>query len=522
MGRATRTRTAIILAAQLGAATTAWSIQTTIGGRTVDLDSSFSVREVVEENGSTKHDRTRERLTLRAAVSLTDWLHFDSTTVGTNGGPTMKADGRSGTYAWNDAFQDLSPVVDFQEAYLDAKLSSVDVRLGLQKVAWGKLDRTQPNDLLNPFNYIDPLMDEENERKIGVPALQGSYFFPESWPLPESRLTAVWVPKYIPYRFPLADCVVQNGVSHCDAERWFPPAAIPNTTISVPAGIFPVNGGTNPAFSVPIGFQVRNTGEPAARLENSGIGVRYAALLHDVDFALYGYHGFDPQPAFNLTALASGEPDPNAPLHVANLAATTTLTPHFHQINSAGADAAYAFDRFTIRAEAAYLNNRPFSRDLRFLVTNPAAIAPEIAKALVALARGAGTTPVALPPGSVIRDAVEWGIGGDYVYEGYTLLLQVNQTDVLNNDVQLLIKDVETRLLTNLRKGFLSDTLKTQLVAIHAIESDYTIVRPRVTYSVTDHLNTQIGYLFIAGRSQSVGGEFKRNGQGWLEIEYKL
>jgi hypothetical protein len=156
------------------------------------------------------------------------------------------------------------------------------------------------------------------------------------------------------------------------------------------------------------------------------------------------------------------------------------------------------------------------------LVTDPAAIAPEIARALVALARGAGSTPVALPPGSVIRDAVEWGIGGDYVYEGYTLLLQVNQTDVLNNDVQLLIKDVETRLLANLRKSFLSDTLKTQLVAIHAIESDYTIVRPRVTYSVTDHIDTQVGYLFIAGRSQSVGGEFRRNGQGWLQIEYKL
>ena len=82
---------------QLWVAATAWSIQTTVGGRPVDLDASLSLREVIEENGSTKHDRTLEQLRVRAAIGLTDWLRFDSTTVGTNGGPTMKAD-RSGLY----------------------------------------------------------------------------------------------------------------------------------------------------------------------------------------------------------------------------------------------------------------------------------------------------------------------------------------------------------------------------------------------------------------------------------------
>ena len=126
-------------------------------------------------------------------------------------------------------------------------------------------------------------------------------------------------------------------------------------------------------------------------------------------------------------------------------------------------------------------------------------------------------------PGSfVVRDAVEWGVGGDYVYEGYMLLLQMNQTDVLHNDVDLLIKDVDTRLLANLRKSFLSDTVQTQLVAIHAIESDYTIIRPRIFYQFTDHIGGEIGYLFIAGRAHSVGGQYRRNDEGWVRAEYKL
>jgi hypothetical protein len=129
---------------------------------------------------------------------------------------------------------------------------------------------------------------------------------------------------------------------------------------------------------------------------------------------------------------------------------------------------------------------------------------------------------VELPPSFVVRDSVEWGIGGDYVYEGYMLLFQVNQTDVLHNGVDLLIKDVETRLLANLRKSFLSDTVQTQLVAIHAIESDYSVLRPRVFYQFTDHIGGELGYLFIAGRAHSLGGQFRRNDEGWVRAEYKL
>lgn len=501
----------------LWSASPAWGLQTMVGGRRVDLDATLSLREVFEANRSTKHDRTRERLRLRAAVALADWLHFDSTTVATNGGPTMKAN-RGGLYAWDDVFQDISPVLDFDEAYLDVFLPSVDLRIGKQKVAWGKLDRTQPNDLINPFDFSDPLMEDEAERKIGVPALQAAYFFPASWSLPEeSRLTAVWVPKYIPYRFPRADCVVENGVSRCDSERWFPPAAVPNTTFHIPEPIVSVPGGV----SVPLGFRVQNVA-PAWRMENTGIGLRYSAVVRDVDVALYYYHGFDPQPAFNLTATASGQPDPNPPLFVKDLSAGTTLTPNFRRIDSWGADLAYAFDRLTVRGEGAFVRGRPFSRDLRFLVTDPAALAPEIAEALQALAQGAGTVTVRLPPASVVRDAVEWGIGGDYVYEGYTLLLQVNQTDVLHNDVPLLIKDVETRLLANLRRSFFSSRLHARLIAVYAINSDYTILRPRLQYQIDDHLSAEVGYLFIAGRAESIGGQYRRNDQGWVSLEYQL
>src|SRR6266852_1100829 len=148
--RGTRAVVGVAMAAHVFAPPTVRALQTTVGGRAVDVDTTLSVREVIEENGATKHERTLEQLRVRAAASLAEWLRFDSTTVATNGGPTLKAD-RAGVYTWDDVFQDVSPAVEFDEAYVDVFLPALDLRLGKQKVAWGKLDRFQPNDLINPL-----------------------------------------------------------------------------------------------------------------------------------------------------------------------------------------------------------------------------------------------------------------------------------------------------------------------------------------------------------------------------------
>ena len=514
---------AIVVSAVLAAP--AGALRTTVGGRDIDLDATVAVREVFEANRSTTHDRTLERVRMHAAVAFAPWLRFDSTTVATNGGPTMRARG-GGVYDWTRTFQDLSPAIDFEEAYVDASFGAVDLRVGKQKIAWGKLDRLAPNDLLNPLSFIDPFMYEETERKIGVPAIQASYYAPASLGAPpESRLTAVWVPRYLPYRFPTGRCDVQGDTSSCHLERWFPPAAVPDPLFRVPAGLLPLPppiGGSNTAFTVPLSYRVANDGLPGFRLENSGIGLRYSALVHDADVAAYFYHGFDAQPAFRLRAEAVGPPPDFTDLPNADITGATTLTPVFRHIDAAGADGAYVIDRFTFRVEGAFVHNRPFARDIHNLVTDPAPLAPALGEALAKLAAGAGRAAVPLPNSYAVRDAVEWGAGVDYLYDGYLLLFQFNQTDVLANNVDLLIADTESRLLMNVRKSFFADTLHTQVVTLHAIESDYTLFRPRLTYDLTDHLAAEVGYLLIAGRRASVLGQYGRNDQGWLRLEYRI
>jgi hypothetical protein len=501
---------------QLATPLAAAALQTSIGGRTIDLDTTLTVREVVEQDRDTTHELTKQQLRVRLGASLADWLRFDSTTTGTHGGPVLSSD-PSGIYNLNDVFQSKLWGVEFDELYFDFRLADLDVRVGKQKIAWGKLDRFQPTDVINPLTYNDPFVLDEAVRKIGIPALEASYYLPQDWGVPpESRLTMVWVPQYFPFRFPPSQCVVENGISRCTLERWFPPAGVPNTTFVIPPPLVPQ------AIAVPVGFRTVNTDPPAFRLANSGIGLRFSALVSDVDVGGYFYHGFDAQPSFNLTADALGTPDPSSPVGVSNLSAQTTLTPHFQPMDLVGADFAYAFGNFTVRGEGAFLNDRAFSRDLRGLVNNPLALAPEIQKAIIALAAGAGRVPIALPSAFQVSDALEWGFGGDYLWEGYLILLQVNQTDVLSNGVDLLISNVDTRLLANIRKNFFADTLRTQFVALYGIESDYTLLRPVVTYQLTDHLALQAGYIFLSGSSHSVVGQYKANKEAWFQAEYRL
>ena len=52
------------------------------------------------------------------------------------------------------------------------------MRAGIQKFAWGKLDGPPPTDVLTPRDLHDPLVRDYEESKIGIPAVQLTYYLP--------------------------------------------------------------------------------------------------------------------------------------------------------------------------------------------------------------------------------------------------------------------------------------------------------------------------------------------------------
>ena len=111
-------------------------------------------------------------------------------------------------------FQNRTPSLEFNEAYAELRHGDVQLRAGIQKFAWGKLDGAPPTDVLTPRDLHDPLVRDFEESKIGIPAVALTYFPPpvEALDLSELKASLVYVPIAVPSRIALLE------------ERWFPPS----------------------------------------------------------------------------------------------------------------------------------------------------------------------------------------------------------------------------------------------------------------------------------------------------------
>jgi hypothetical protein len=455
-----------------------------------DLDGKLEFLDVERVDSSSPYENPQAKLRLHLTSDFSSDLRFVTDLTGTAGGTPRNAHG-AGVYDFGHALQDISPSLEFGEAYLDANFSVVDLRVGLQKFAWGKLDEVQPNDLLNPQKFYDPLLEEQTDRKIGVPTLAPTLYLPSSGSpfLPEEpRLTFVWQPIYVPYYFPDED------------ERWYPP-------------LFRA-----PSQSHVMGFTVENQSSfqnapvPARTFENGSYAVRAAGRFERADFALYYFNGFDPSPSLDAVAQGFAQLDPQSPQGV-DLRSEVEVFPVFQRIQAAGGDLAWRLFDVTLRLEGAYVFDRLYTRKISDIVATEQIGAIDQASLLPGREV---EFPIRLNTVDLRRNGVEWGGGGDTFIGDTFVLLQANQTIVLHNDVDLLISDYETRFSMTIRHGFLDDRLTAELKALYGMQGVYGLAHPRLTYTVNDHLDVRIGYVTIQGHKDSIVGQYKRNDEAYV------
>src|SRR5438093_673111 len=413
--------------------------------------------------------------------------------------------GHPGVYNFDHEFQNRTPSLEASEAYADVHLRRADLRLGIQKLAWGKLDGVPPTDVVNPRDFHDPLVEDFEERKIGIPALAGTYYLPDlpRLDLAELRATLVYVPLAVPPRLALRE------------ERWFPASTVPPSAVVIPRAVasnalgMPLPGD----LVIPIKFGTLDH-RPPRRLDAGGIAVRLGGTWRESDWDLYHYTGPETAPDADLrpeVRLVSTEP-------TLRLRAVSFLRQAHDVIHMTGADVSSVLGGFTVRTEVAYFDDRPYLRrssDLVREATSPATverIAPRV------ISRGRARVPIGdLFP---TLDAVEWGIGGDYLIHGFMPLLQLNQTAILDRAPRLLIHNPETRLSGTLRKKLLAERLELEVTGTYAIERQAWFVFPRASYLVRDDLRLRLGYHAIGGPRPSTLGQFRDNDEVTLQGRY--
>ncbi len=471
----------------------------TVAEREVEVGGYLETRQVFRTNRSTEHELNLQRLHLESRAWIEEWLSLEVAASLQNGGPATRST-RSGFYDIDNVFQSVSPAVEIEEAFLRIGLDRFGARIGQLKHSWGKLDRFQPNDVINPERFADPVLIEEGERKIGVPSVELSYNLPEREWLPEEGVFSfVVVPRYIPFRLP------QPG------ERWFPPNAVPAEFFKLPEEVYGSDR------SVPLSLEVRNSSVPSFSPDNASVGARLAAHTRGVDYGLYYYRGHQTDPVFELGAEARA-----VSMDQGGIAGVTLLSPVFQRIHLFGADLAFTLGRFGFRAEVALTKDKPFNRDLLSLLDSPERLEPGLSEAIAAVVQGASAAAVDLGQTFAVSDALQWGIGFDTKVFDFDVLFELSQTDVLENTDKLLVEDTETVLLGDIRRRFLRDDLSLQLVSMYGASSDYTLLLPRLTYRVWDRVELRLGYAFLSGRSRSRLGQYKGNDQAYIRLRLYL
>jgi hypothetical protein len=491
---------------------------------------------------------------VRLDGSLVPGVRIRTEFRGVLGGPPEG--GHAGFRNWVHAFQNASPSLEVREASVEVRRGRLSGRLGIQHFAWGKLDGLPPTDVLNPRDFHDPFVTEFEEAKIGVPALQGTVDLPDPWPnvLRELRATLAYIPFAVPPRLPLR------------AERWFPTGTTLGDELTI--GRRPIETGLDrgldrrcaklrrmgktdpfcpPGTEPPPDVSVTNdvdvhlslrtaSRRPPLRFDTGGFAVRLSGRLGQADWNLYHYTG--PETAPNLSMRSAhitlsqpvvARPSKDLRLTVPSLHARTTLRQEYGLIHMTGADWAQALGGFTLRAEGAYFQDRPYLRNTADLVSAEGLGALRIRGPFLdqALTRGCSAARpcrgrVALGQLFPRGDAVEWGVGVDTLYQGVFALLQLNQIVQLDATPQLLIDDPETRFTALVRRQFLQDRLELELRTAYTVDSGGWFVFPRVSYAVTDALRVRLGYLALGGPARSFLGQYAANDEVVLQARYSF
>ncbi len=364
---------------------------------------------------------------------------------------------------YDEVYQSNTPYLEFKELFITHSSGDLDLRAGIQRFAWGRLDEYPPNDLLNPWDYTQFLRKPLEDRKIGVPSVSATLNRGD-W-----AYEAVWIPVLVPYRLPMPD------------ERWAGISTVAAIARTVPnSEIIP----QEPVL-------------PDHTIENGAVGLR---IRHagDIEWALNLFHGYDPRPVFKTTALSivpSG----------GKIIIDPGFVPDFHKISAAGFDAAAVKGDWSLRAEAAYTFNRYF--DIRReLWGYPAVPTP-------------GIFP--LNPIEQKHDTLDYGIGADYrLFEDGLLTVQVQQTMIFGNVDLLYERKEETLFWANLKVGWMNQKIETNVnIAYNPEHGDY-MTKANVFYVFSDFWKAGITAVAFTGPPQSIFGRYSRNDQIEAELIY--
>lgn len=400
----------------------------------------------------------------------------------------------------DEVFENRNPSMELDEAYFDLFFAWADVRIGKQAIVWGVLDEVSPVDSITPDDLTHFIIPDKEERRIGVPAVVVSLYPPVG----DLKIEGLWEPVFIPYR------LSRRG------ERWFPPLFIAPGEVDVGIG-----------WLGPVGIEetIGDAGLPPRTMENSAFGFRVSGSLGRIDLGATFFEGFD---TFVPTMRAVGTVDVEIawPLPLLDTVCRLDVLPSFHRVRVYGVNVTTIVGDFTLRGEACYVDGRWHNRSLSADSLLDAVTMPSTAELVQtfisqAIENRELAASIPLDPDLEIQqDDLVLGLGVDYLFGNHILSFQAVATWLPGLEEDLTMEELEVTFTSDVLLHFMHENLEIELAGAYNPVAGTYLARPEAWYRVTDSLKAGIGLIVIGGDHETLIGQFHRNDEIQLMMEY--
>jgi hypothetical protein len=467
----------------------------------ISLSGYLEGRAIYAMDRDTPEENPSEELGLELKASASSWLSTKLFLQAIDDGKVIDPGNKCLFNQFDRIYQDKNPYVNINEAYIDIYTGKVDLRLGVQKFAWGRLDEINPTDNLNTEDLTEGGTNDEIDRKIGVPSVKMNVYSDFV------NIELGWVPVYVPYRLPDPE------------ERWFPGVLKPPEIVE-----------TNTAVGkIPVSTTYQDIELPDFSWDNSEIGVRVSKYIAGCDLSFSYFRGYDPMPLTNAPVDLTVELiDPLALDYT--IKADVTMVPEIHMMDVYGFDFTTTISSFTLRGEYAYFRNKYFNQKLdsvlKQLVTKEKQdeIYQEFMDNYFASGGKDRIQVFHIDPHVPLQeDSMKYGLGLDYIYGDTSVSVQCIQEFIpdYNEDMPIYFSKngFDTMLTFLFKQFFLQNTMEFNMRAAYDLNFKDSILKPSLKYSFTDYLQGTLGMILISGKEDdSIFGQFRNNDEVFVRI----
>ncbi len=363
------------------------------------------------------------------------------------------------------------------EAYMDAYLGDLTLRVGKEKIVWGKGDELHVVDLINANDYTDFIFPKYVDRRLGETLLHLSYS-PSSVSVP-LRLEAVWSPTMT------ADRIPTSG-------PWEPAEAVALQTLLTSyagyqyATIYGTGGPVNTLLATE--YLATHSSASAflpntASLDYGQYALRGTGTIGAVDWGLSYYLGHFKTPSVTYTLAGS---------------TVTSVNLTYDRLQAFGLEGAFALGPWNFRLEGAY-----------YLTDDTAGTDPAVKNNRLAWVAG---FDIDLPLHNV---NVNLQTQGTYTLgSGFD-----NPRDVDYNADGYRSDD---RVVLKLSDSFNHEKVKPALKAVYGVEHNEYLLNPELEWKVADDLSLKAEGAWFLGGSGGLFDAFKNNDFARLTARYEF